>query len=365
MPARCMEWAPTRGAPTNFIIKKTMDMKRILITRTDRLGDVVLSTPIIRAVRKTYPDAYIAFMVRPENKDVIINNPDLNEIILYDKYGKHKSFLSTYLFASEIKKKEFDTAVALHPTNRAHTIFFLAGIPNRIGYNRKLSFLLSKVVPHLKQFGNKHESEYNFDLFRESGIKLKDDSRIPYMYSSDEDKERIDDFIKTRGIEGDFICIHAGASCLSKKWDARRFSETADILKEKYKSNIVLVGGEETLSISEEIMTASKKEIIDLTGALSIGELAELISRSRLFISNDSGPVHVAVAVGTPVISIFGRKSPGLSPKRWGPLGYRDISLHKDVGCDECKAHECEIGFKCLKAVTVEDILLAAEKILS
>ena len=120
-----------------------MEPKRILIARTDRLGDVILSTSVIRFFREKYPDAYIAFMVRPENKDVVLNNPHLDEIITYDKYGLNKSLWSTVKIALLLKTKKFDTAVALHPTNRVHLMLFVAGISVRIGYNKKMGCLLN------------------------------------------------------------------------------------------------------------------------------------------------------------------------------------------------------------------------------
>jgi heptosyltransferase-2 len=104
---------------------------------------------------------------------------------------------------------------------------------------------------------------------------------------------------------------------------------------------------------------------VNLSGVTTVGDLASILRRSKLFLSNDSGPVHIASAVGTPSVVIFGRKDAGLSPRRWGPTGAKDVALHKDVGCAKCLAHECKIGFKCLEAVTVEEVTAAAEKLLA
>jgi ADP-heptose:LPS heptosyltransferase len=103
---------------------------------------------------------------------------------------------------------------------------------------------------------------------------------------------------------------------------------------------------------------------VNLAGRTSVADVAGILRRSKLFISNDSGPVHIACAVGTPVVAIFGRSDRGLSPERWGPTGKNDIILHEDVGCVECLAHNCKKGFMCLEAITVDDVLAAAEKIL-
>ncbi len=340
------------------------EQRRILIARLDRLGDVVLSTPVIRHMRKLFPDAYIAFMVRPGNRDVVENNPDLNEVILYDKAGSEKAWWGTLKFALSLRKYKFDTAIALHPSNRTHISLFLAGIPSRIGYDRKMGWTLTRKVRHGKQEGVMHESDYNFELLAKTGFKVTTYDRMPYIRTGDHDKMFVDYLQSRMGIGANVITFHPGASCPSKRWAPDRFAQAADLLGERYGSDIVIVGGKGSEKYGSLMAAAMKRKAFDLTGKTGVGVLAELLARSRLFVSNDSGPVHVAVAVGTPVVSIFGRKDPGLSPKRWGPLGSRDMVLHKDVGCEKCLAHNCDKGFKCLAAITVEDVIKAAGKIL-
>lgn len=341
-----------------------MKVKKILITRTDRLGDVVLSTPVIRFMREKYPNAHIAFMVKPENRDVVSGNPHLDEVIIYDKRGIHESFLSTVKFALELRKRKFDMAIALHPTNRAHIIFFLAKIPVRIGYNRKMARLLTKRIEHTKQEGVKHEVDYNFDFLKKAGFNVERAHRKPYILTTSNEKRLIDATLEGQGIGKDIIAIHVGASCPSKRWPIERFARAADILKEKHKLDIAFVGSDETVEYSALAISKMKQKAFDLTGLFLVGELAEFLSRCKLLISNDSGPVHVAVAMLTPVVDIFGRGDPGLSYKRWGPLGDHDIVLHKDVGCEVCQAHNCRLNFACIKRITVEEVVSAAEKIL-
>ncbi|MEA3490109.1 MAG: glycosyltransferase family 9 protein [Candidatus Omnitrophota bacterium] len=341
-----------------------MNPQRILITRTDRLGDVVLSTPVIRHMRRLYPDAYIAFMVRPENRDVVRNNPHLDEVIVYDKYGSRKSFLNSLRFSRFLREKKFDTAIALHPTNRVHIMLRLAGIPLRVGYDRKFGWLLNRKIRHLKQEGLEHEGDYNFDLLEKAGFDISGADRKPYIVTSDEEKRLVDSVCLDQGLGENIIALHVGASCPSKRWDPERFACVADILSEKYGCDIALIGRDETAKLSGRVVSAMKGNAADLTDMLLVGELAEFLSRCRLFISNDSGPVHVAVAVNTPAVVIFGRKDPGLSPGRWGPLGEKDIVLHKDVGCEICLAHRCNRDFECLKAVSIDEVVEAAERIL-
>ena len=337
---------------------------RILLTRTDRIGDVVLSTPAIKAVRDKYLDAHIAFMVRPYAKDIVDGNPNLDEVIIYDKYGKHKSLLRTIIFAFKLRKKKFDLALMLHPTNRVHLIAYLAGIPQRIGYDRKLSCLLTKRIPHTKQEGKKHELEYTLDILRSIGIVAKDKELFVPVHEND--IEKIEKLLSEHHVDKNaaLIAINPGASCPSKRWKEENFASLSDSLAGKYKAEILIVSDQASMESAKKVASFMKCEPINLAGRTTIGELAALLSKCKLFISNDSGPVHIACAVETPVVSIFGRKDPGLSPRRWGPTGVKTAVFHKDVGCKECLAHNCNIGFKCLEAVTPEEVLAKAEKLL-
>jgi len=315
-------------------------------------------------MREKYPGAYIAFMVRPENRDVVGSNPHLDEVIVYDKRGVEKSFWKTFLFALKLRKKKFDVGIALHPTNRVHIMLFLAGIPVRIGYDRKLPRFLTQALRHEKERGEKHEIDYNFDLLTRAGFDTERADRRPYIVTSDDDKKLVMVIKKEFGIGENVIAVHVGASCPSKRWAPARFAFVADKLAGKYRADIVLVGAEETGKFADEVILKMKTKPINLIGALLIGELAEFLAGCRVFVSNDSGPVHVAVAVKTPTVVIFGRSDPGLSPKRWGPAGDKDIVFHRDVGCRKCLAHNCEKGFACLKAVTAREVLEGVERVL-
>jgi lipopolysaccharide heptosyltransferase II len=340
------------------------DFKRILIARTDRVGDVLLSTPVIEALRDRYPNAYIAMMVSPYAREIVQGNPYLDEVIIYDKDAKHKSWLGSMRFASKLRKKKFDLALILHPTNRVHLVAFFAGIPRRIGYDRKMGFLLTDRLKHTKQLGEKHELDYNLQLLSPLGITPKD-KRL-YMPLRPEAEIWAKSLLLREGVKetDKLLAIHPGASCPSKIWPNERFAEVADRLKEKYGFKTIIISGPKDMKRAEAVLAKMRSQALDLAGKTSLAQLASLLKRCSLFISNDSGPVHIASAIGTPVISIFGRNQKGLSPKRWGPTGKYDRYLHKEVGCIECLAHNCKKEFACLKAISVDDVLAAADSIL-
>ncbi|MDD5432862.1 MAG: lipopolysaccharide heptosyltransferase II [Candidatus Omnitrophica bacterium] len=337
--------------------------KRILIVRTDRIGDVLLSTPVIKALRVEFPSAYIAMMVSPYAREIVEDNPYLDEVIIFDKDNLHKNWISSIKFSRNLKKKSFDLALILHPTNRVHLITFFAGIKRRIGYNRKLGFLLTDRLEHKKQLGEKHESEYNFDLLRHLGINPKEKNL--FIPLKKESEEYIEALLKEEGIKktDKLLAIHPGASCLSKIWPQDRFAQVADRLVEKYGFKVLIVAGPKDRPCAHSVAQSMHSKGINLAGRTSISQLASLLKKCDLFISNDSGPVHIATALGTPVISLFGRSQKGLSPLRWGPLGVKDRILHKEVGCIECLAHNCRLGFKCLKSITVDDVINTVDSI--
>jgi lipopolysaccharide heptosyltransferase II len=341
-----------------------MQPKRILIVRTDRIGDVILSTPVIRNLRHFYPNAHIAFMCRPYAKDIVEDNPYLDEVIIFDKDNKDKSLWASLKFAAYLRRKKFDLAIILHPTDRVHWVTFFAGIPQRIGWNKKKGWLLTKAISHNKQEGLKHELEYTLDILRAMDLPIID--KATYFPIKEGSERKIETLLAGKSVdkgEG-FIVVHPSASCPSKRWPQEYFSHLVKLLKEKTGLKIIVITAKNEKTFAEKII--KENEVTDLRGDLTVSEIGSLLKRAKLFISNDSGPVHIAAALATPVISIFGRNDPGLSPKRWRPLNERSIYLHKPpFDCHPCFAHNCLKGFLCLKAIKPEEVLEKALKLLN
>jgi len=338
--------------------------KKILIIRTDRLGDIIISTPVISNLRKCFPDAHIAFMCRPYVKDVLGKNPYLDEVIVYDKYGKHKSFWGSFKFLLQLRKFFFDWAIILHPTNRVHWIVFLSRIKLRAGWNEKMGCLLNKKIKHNKQKGEKHELEYTLDILRSLSIPIVD--KRTYFPVTEEAVTNIRKMLKACSIEANqkIIVIHPSASCVSKRWPLEHFFQLIKLLNANLPHRLIIISSLEEKGMLDKLVDNSS--VIDLRGKCTISEIGALIKRSDLFISNDSGPVHIAASLNIPVISIFGRSDPGLSPLRWGPLGLNSAYLHKPADCPRCLAHNCKKNFECLFAIKPEEVYsLACRMILS
>lgn len=340
-------------------------IRSILVTRTDRIGDVLLSTPVFETLRAAFPRAKIYALVLPATRSLLEKNPFIDEIIVYDKRGKEKDFFASLRFAWALRAKKIDLAIHLHPTNRVHIMSYVAGIPLRIGYKKKCGYLLTHAITDEKRFGRRHEADYNLDLLNVLDVKAPR-PLLSRVYLDAEDEKRFDEKVCALELSiSEPIIFFPGASCPSKRWPLERFSQLAERLFERGISQIVIVGSAEDASLAQELreLTRGDSRLIDLTGKCDLRELAVLFKRARLVISNDSGPAHLAASVGTAVISIFGRNDPGLGPQRWRPLGPTGHYIHKKNGCSVCFAHDCQRGFTCLKAITVDDIItFIAEK---
>ncbi|MDD4909780.1 MAG: lipopolysaccharide heptosyltransferase II [Candidatus Omnitrophica bacterium] len=344
--------------------ERPLEFKRILICRTDRMGDVILSTPVIKALRDWYPSSYIAVMAAPETSALLKGNPYLDELIVLNKRGEHKGLRGILRLISRIKKRRFDLAVILHSTNRVNFAVYFAGIPVRIGYARRAGFLLTRKLPYIKPQGRKHELEYCLDVLKLIGI----DSREKELFVPlEQDAEgRIRRLLRENNVceKDKFVIIHPSASCISRIWPEERFAELANRLIDELEVKVAVISNKGDKPIVDGVVSLIKHPVLNLAGELSLGEMVSLLRWGSLFISNDSGPAHIASAVGTPVVSIFGRKQPGLGPLRWRPLGEKVRVLQKDVGCIECLAHNCVKHFACLKAITVDDVFAAAKELL-
>lgn len=336
-------------------------IKKILVIRTDRLGDVLLNMPAVRALRHTFKNSHIAIMVQPVLKDIVEGNPDINEVITYDKNGRQRGLFETTKLIWRLREKRFDVAVMLNPAKWSNIITYLAGIPIRAGYDRKWGFLLTHKIRDEKYLGEKHEVEYNLDLVRKTlGADIQDKSL--FIPITKEDEMYVSNLLQENGVSDNekLIAIHPWSSCPSKLWPLDRYIQVASTLADSYGIRMAVVG-EQQYKNGSSLRTTNK--IMDLCGKLSLRQVAALFKRCKCLISNDSGPVHIACAVGIPCIVIFGRTLSGVGPKRWGPLGERNVVLQKDVGCATCDPQNCEYNYKCLMAITVEDVLNAVSHI--
>jgi lipopolysaccharide heptosyltransferase II len=363
---------------------------RILAIRLDRIGDLVLSFPALSAIKERFPESTLSVMTRASTQSIAENHPAVDEVIpyFYEKGGRHRFIKGNIRFIHEIIRRRFDIVFILNPSVRSYLVPFVARIPYRVGFQVPVPFLLTHSVPDHRHQGKKHESEYTLDAVRAFGIKP---SGSPYpvwpvsLYDLLKIAARLKnisclpDALPRGGVSGcaeelltpprgtasidPIIAIHAGSSCPSKRWPKEKFAELGTrMIQEGYR--VAVIGGSNERTLGEYLKRAIGENVLDLTGELELPELAAFLKRCTALVSNDSGPVHIAAAVGTPVLSIFGRTQSGLSPVRWRPLGRETAVIQKNVGCVVCLAHRCTIEFECLKALAVEEVSRALQMIL-
>lgn len=303
-----------------------MQPKKILFVRTDRFGEFLLNLPAIRALYETYKPCKISVVCKPYIAELLNGLGYIDETIPYDPPKKNGAFLSNLKLFLKIRQAKFDMAVIANPSKLFHITVFIAGIPRRIGYNRKWGFLLTNKMEDKKYLGEKHEVEYNLDLAALGGAHTSGREIRLALSESNTRNERL-------------VAIHPGSSNSEKIWPLDKFAELADRLMNESGLKVVLIGGEEEKGIADKMKAMMKNPVTNLTGALSLRESASLLTRCLLLISNDSGPMHLAAAVGTPVVALFGEERSGGSSKRWGPYGegHRIISRPKvtDITVEE------------------------------
>ena len=330
---------------------------KFVIWQTAFLGDLILTTPLISSLKALYPDSHISLIAKPFGKEVFKNNPYLDELIIFDKKKQ-----STFSLIKKLKVSKFDIAISPHRSHRASYSLFLARIPERIGFDKAgFSFLYTKRAKHT--FDGTHEIDRNFRLleFLPNFDKNKL-QKYPQIFLTEEENN----FYKNFTLEkNNYIVVAPGSKWQTKKWTEEGFREVIKRLSEDFK--IVLIGGKEDIQTSEKILEGLNiKNIINITGKTNLRQSFSIIKNAKALISNDSAPVHMAVAFNTPVVDIYGPTTTDL-----GFYPYRNgiVVEIKNLNCRPCGLHghnQCpEKHFKCMKLISPDMVINSLEKLLS
>jgi len=327
--------------------------KRILVTQTGGwIGDMVLLTPALRALRQAYGDSHITMLVRPLVQKLMIDNPYLNELMIYDKRGEDKGILQVLHLSRRLRKLKFDLAVVLHSNSvRSVLITFLAGIPERIGtrVNGRGIFLTQSIEDR----NDIHEVERYLRVLELIGIS-NSSPNLEFWHTM-EDRRKIEKILAGYGISNSdiLIGINPGTTWETKQWQLERFTQVIDAILKKYKVRVVLTGSSTEKELGDRIQELTSKEFVNLIGKTNLRQLGALIERTNFYITYDSGPMHIAAAVNTPTIALFGPTS----PIRHAPYGTGHIVIQKPIECSPCYERTCRRNHECMNAIVVEDVL--------
>lgn len=329
---------------------------KILIRATNWVGDAILALPALRAVRNRFPEAEIAILARPYVADIYRDQQICNQLIVYDYSNAHAGFFGRERLATELRAQEFDVAIFFQNAFDAAWLAWRTGIPERIGYARDgRSRLLTKAVAVPKP-GEipPHEKFYYLELLRRAGWidSLPDESFIS-LHVPEQSRLRAGEFLAQAGVRKSSlrIAIGAGASYGSAKcWPPSRFVELANWLQSQADCDVILFGTPSEAAVTSVIAAEMRQPPIDLTGKTAIADLAALLSQCHLFIGNDSGAMHVASAVGLPVIAVFGPSD----PEGTAPVTPRCSIVQQKPYCSPCFLRHCPTDHRCMLKVSVD-----------
>lgn len=342
---------------------KNTDFKNIVIMRTDRIGEVLLSTAAITAIKRQYPEYKVTFVTSEYSRPLIEGRTDVQEIITVDTFSKAGWIIKAIILASQLREAKFDVAIILNPHKLLHFACFLAGVPKRIGYDRKWGFLLTDKIADERDKGEKHEVEYTMDLLKLIGVRgPAPEVSLPVGVEGEDAAESV---LLAKGARAGkpLIAIHPGSSNPAKIWPKERYAELIRKIKQEIDLDVAILGTKDEKTLADKIIEEAGVKVVSLVGELDLRELGAVLKKAELFIGNDAGPMHMAAALKTPVVAIFGRNIGGVSPLRWGPWGKGHTVFHETPGCDPCHDATCPYDYRCLKMVTVDAVFLEVKRI--
>jgi ADP-heptose:LPS heptosyltransferase len=324
----------------------------------------MLSLPMLPLIKKKFPAASITVMVQSYTRELLDGNSCVDDILLYEAPKNAASFIRT---ARVLRNKKFDAVILPYPRFRLALLAFAAGIPVRIatGY-RWYSFLFTtKIFEHRKD-AKRHELEYNLSLLSVLGIDASKDVPQFELPSTQEAEDKVTAFLAAHGIgPGDrFVVLHPGSGGSARDWSADNFSALGERLHTELNMHVVVTGGKNETALVHRVALGMKAMSAECAGVLSLTELAALVRRAKVFVSNSTGPLHIAAAAGTPVVGFY---PPILqcSPMRWGPwTEKKKIFQPETAKCPLCKGGPCRSDV-CMDQITVDDVAAGIHELLT
>jgi heptosyltransferase II len=323
--------------------------ENILVRGVNWVGDAIMTLPALRAIRKAFPDANICLLVKPGIAPLFEHNQDIDDIVLYK--DMHRGAWGRIRLAFVLRRMKFTKAILLQNAFDAAMIAFLAGIPERIGYDRDgRKFLLTKAVPHNSSDRKVHHIHYYLDLLRAVGIEAE--YSVPSLTLTME--ERLSARKLLSDLPGPILGINPGSAFgPAKRWMPERFTDVAGWFIKETHGSVVIFGGKDETEVAEMIFRRLPMNRMFLAGRTTLRELASLLAECDVFLTNDSGPMHVAYSVGAPLVAVFGSTSAELT----GPVGDGHAVVSAGVGCSPCFLRVCDKDYmRCMFSVTSEDV---------
>jgi heptosyltransferase II len=336
-------------------------IKRILVKGTNWVGDTIISFPAVHALRQQLPKARIAVLTKSRLAELWKANPDIDEVLTYDMPSGAGRIFGELQIARLIKQKEIDLAVIFPRSFSSALIAFLGGIPHRIGYKSEgRGLLLTERIACTAELLRRHRMYYYLHLLEPLGSYPS--PPLPSLSLNGTQKRWADTFLSQNGLKGKVLVgLNPGATYgQAKCWPPERFAELGRRLIKEHGASILIFGSSHPLEgeLNDAIAEGIGAGCLNLSGETSLMQLAALLHRCRLVVTNDTGTMHVAAAMGTRVIAIFGPTD----PRTTSPLGKGHVVIRKEVSCSPCLKRVCPADHRCMELISVTNVLEAAQK---
>ena len=328
-------------------------VSNILIIKPGAIGDLLHMTPVIRALKGLYPDARITIMVSSRvTATLFANNPMVEDVVIFDKKGEQRTWGGVFKLWKRLRPKNFDLVLNYQRSNLKGWALVTAAIPCRVlVYHKTRGKVIHAIEDHLRPLAP-------------LGIDPKTADRSLDFFPSEEEKAYAERFVAENGLAGKrLVAFNPGTSAENKCWPIGRFAELGDRLVREHGTAVVVVGSRDEAPLADAIRKGMKEKVYDLCGC-TLGELAALLKHCEFLATGDTGPMHVAAAVGTPVLALYGP----ISPVRSGPVGDgHRIVMHDELDCCPCNSFQCKIkDFRlCMETITVDEVTQAAAEMLA
>jgi len=335
-------------------------MKKILIIDFLAIGDLLFTTPLLETIRYNFKSAEITMSIRKSVKDILLYNEDIDNLLFFDKKDKHKSMLGYINFIKKIREVNADLVLTLQDNPRLALLSYLSKAPHRIGLVdnkfRKLFYTTT-----IKPDNNKHRVDYYLDIAKSmNNIKTIKNNGLKLNITDKEIKWARSILSKNNiNLKKKLIGLHIGGTWRTKRWPVKKFAKLADMLI-KEGLEVIILGGPGDVEDSLRVENYMKKNTINLAGKTDLLKLTGLLDNLNLFISGDTGPLHMAVARNTKSLAIFGPTEVW----RYRPYGKKHEVVKLDLDCQPCHKKICPYNWECMKNIEVEDVFKNALKML-
>jgi heptosyltransferase-3 len=329
-------------------------MRSVLIIKLRYIGDVLLATPTVRAIKAARPDVRVTMMVNRGTEDVLSGNPDIDELVVLDKGAP----AAQWRLIAGLRRRRFDTVIDLTDGDRSAFLSWISGAPVRIGFNdehRWRGQCYTQVIQPVPGMG--HRIDRDLEVLKP--INIQAGSKDLQLWLTPEEEDSADQLLDQLGVQRSqsIVMLQPGARYWFKAWPPERFAELADRLMSQYGYQVLIGGSDQDIDLAQQIQQMAKSRLIIMAGRTTIKQFAAIAKKSALFIGSDSGAMHIASAVGTPVVALFGPSS----PREWGPRGGPVEVLYKELDCRSCFHPTCTRGEQnCMRLITIDEVMMAA-----